>query len=252
MGSLHFLARCFAALGFCAAPAWTQVSAPLQSPDAPLQGAPSAATQPLAAQLPAPSVHTRVRRGWARQHTPMGDLWVMADSPRAQTLLQGTATVGVRGCLELTVPGAWRAVVEGPARVTVTGQAELATLEFESFERVLLDVSRECRVQLPGGQQLRMKRGLVELNRRVDGNIRFAHLGGQPAELDLGGRYTFLWRAGTRRPLPPRMSPQPARRVGSQLSPGSYRTFPQQPNGKVNSARLPETENSLLESLWPF
>lgn len=252
MGHLHILARYFAALVASAVPAWAQASAPLQSPNAPLQGAPSAATLPLAAQLPAPSVHMRVRRGWARQPLPSGDLWTLAGAANARGLLQGPVTIGLQCRLELTVPGDWRAVVEGPAVAEVPVQSGHATLELAGFERVLLDVTRECRVRLSQGQHLRLNRSLVELRRNVDGSISFAHHGGQPAEIDLGGRYTFLWHAGTRRTVPPRLTPQPALRTGAQLAPGTYRTFPQQANGKVRQDRLPEPDESFLEALWPF
>jgi hypothetical protein len=194
----------------------------------------------------------RVRRGWARQHTPSGDLWALAGAANAQGRLQGPATVGLQGSLELTVPGTWRAVIDGPAVAAVVDRAGHVTLELEGFQRVLLDVTRECRVQLPQGQRLRLGRGLVELRRNVDGSFGFAHHGGQPAEVDLGGRYTFLWRAGTRRSVPPRLSPQPARRVGVQLAPGTYRTFPQQADGRVHQDRVPEPDESLLGALWPF
>ena len=176
----------------------------------------------------------------------------MAGAANAQGLLQGRATVGLRGSLELTVPGAWRAVIEGPAVAAVGGSPGRETLEVESFEGLLLDVTTECRVQLPGGQQLRLQRGLVELRRRVDGQFDFAHHGGRPVEVDLGGRYTFLWHVGTRRVVPPRLSPQPASRAGARLAPGTYRTFPQQPDGRVHEARLPERDESLLGALWPF
>jgi hypothetical protein len=207
---------------------------------------------PLAAQLPAPSVHSKVRRGWACQHTASGQRWAVAGALSATGLLEGPVTVGVTGSLELSVPGAWRAVVAGPAKLEAEHRAGRADLCVEGVQQLLLDVSTECRVELPGGQRLRLLRGLVELRRTPDGGYGFTHHGGLPVEVDLGGPYTLVWRAGTRRSVPPRLTAGPALRSGLQLAPGNYRTLPQRADGRVPADLVPAERSGPLAGLWPF
>lgn len=250
------LARALAALSLAAAPATAQVAGATEPQAVLPSGASEPQTHPtpppLVAQLPAPSVHMRVRRGWARQQTSAGPLWSIAGGNQANGTLQGPVQSGLRGSFELTAPEAWRAVIDGPAQAEVSRVGGRFELTLERFERVLLDVTSECRVRLPHGQNLRVLRGLVELTRNVDGSYSFRHHGGLATEVDLGGRYTLVWRPGSTRLVPPRLAPAPAARGGVQLAPGNYRTFPQRADGRVLESRVPPRNENLLDSLWPF
>lgn len=197
---------------------------------------------------PLMAMQAHVRRGWMRTGSPQAPTWLIAGSQNASSRVQRSGEIGLRGISEVSVPGTWRAVLEGPA----TFEHHARGLALGNFQRVLLDVSDQLRLELPEGQVLELHRCLVELLREPSGAITLVHHGGTAIEVDLGGRYTLLWRAGTRRAIPYRLTVEPARMRGANLGHGTYVTLPQSADGSLMEPSVLAPEKPSSGGLWPF
>jgi hypothetical protein len=122
--------------------------------------------------------------------------------------------LGATSSGRLVLPGAFQLDLSGPAVLEVQPPSTAdgaPRLWLGSVGGAVL----ECRragpmLTLPQGQVLYPRRGVLRLAPGASDELRLTLCGGEPLELDLGGRYSFEIPVGFDRPLPRRLTPTPA------------------------------------------
>jgi hypothetical protein len=122
--------------------------------------------------------------------------------------------LGATSSGRLVLPGAFQLDLAGPAVLEVQPPSSAdATphLRLGSLGGALLECRRSGpTLTLPQGQVLHPRRGVLRLTPGASDELRLTLCGGEPLELDLGGRYSFEIPVGFDRALPHRLTPTPA------------------------------------------
>ncbi len=119
--------------------------------------------------------------------------------------------VAAQGRVRVRRPGEVQVDLAGSTQVTIETDAAQRRWTFERIDEVEVDQRFATEVFVfPEGQVLEPRRCALRFEGRTGGRTWLEVRAGGPAELDLGGRYTFPIRVGWRRILPERLGPDPA------------------------------------------
>lgn len=119
--------------------------------------------------------------------------------------------VAAQGRVRVRRPGEVQIDLAGSTRLKVETDAAQRRWTFERIDEVEVDQRFATEIYVfPEGQVLEPRRCALRFEGRTGGRTWLEIRAGGPAELDLGGRYTFPLRVGWRRVVPARLGPDPA------------------------------------------
>lgn len=163
--------------------------------------------------LPAP-LRLEVRQGMAVIRRD-GKTYRVDPGTRVDLIAPFRLEVGASGRVRLSRPGEVQLDLAGSNHLEVAREGAQRRWTFELLGDVEVDQRFGTDTYVfAGGQVLQTGRCALRLEGRVGGGTWLEVRAGVPAELDLGGRYTFPLRPGWRRTLPERLGPRPATHRG--------------------------------------
>ena len=159
--------------------------------------------------LPAP-LRIEVRAGFADVSSGGVERRVPAGTA-VDVLAPFQISVAAQGQVRIRRPNEVQVDLEGATRLTVNTDAAQRRWTFAKLGDVEVDQRFATEIFVfPGGQVLEARRSALRFEGRTGNRTWLEVRAGSPAELDLGGRYTFPLRTGWRRVLPARLGSEPA------------------------------------------